>query len=104
MERIKSLDNFDRYNLELSGPAQNLARFLYEFDTVVVAAYEQLEPCILTIYLVKLSNQIGKTMSALRVRGEVEKVALPRLMLFSAAKKILSDGMRLIGMKPLERL
>lgn len=104
MERIKTLDNLDRHNLELTRAAQDLVRFIAEFDTVVMASYEQLDACTLTIYLVKLCNQIGKSMVTLRVRGEVEKIALPRLLLFSAAKKVLSDGMHLIGMNPLERL
>lgn len=96
--------SFGRLTLELSSPAQNLARLLYEFDTVVVSTYEQLEPCILTSYLIKLAIQIGKSMTALRVRGEVEATALPRLLLFMASKRIIGDGMQMLGIEPLEKL
>lgn len=90
--------------LDLNGPAQNLVRLLNEFDTVVFNTYDQLEPCCLTRYLIKLSIQIGKSMAVLRVRSEVEKIALPRLILFMTSKRILGDGMRMLGIEPLEEL
>jgi arginyl-tRNA synthetase len=41
---------------------------------------------------------------ALRVLGEPLNIALPRLLLFSSAKKILGEGMQLIGIKPIEKI
>lgn len=96
---IENMTSFD-----LNGSALNLVRILNEFDTVVYNVYDQLEPCLLTRYLIKLSIQIGKSLAVLRVRGEVEKVALPRLMLFMASKRILGDGMLMLGIEPLKKL
>lgn len=109
MDRVAELTasesaSFGRLSLELSAPAQNLARMLYEFDTFLMSAYEQLEPCVLVNYLLKLSHQIGSSMHALRVRGEVEQRALPRLLLFVAAKRVLADGMCVLGLEPMDSI
>ena len=55
MNVIRSMGEEDerKLTLELTSPAQNLAQKLYEFDTIVYSTLEQMEPCQLTVYLVK---------------------------------------------------
>uniref|UniRef100_A0A183CTY1 Probable arginine--tRNA ligase, mitochondrial n=1 Tax=Globodera pallida TaxID=36090 RepID=A0A183CTY1_GLOPA len=104
MERIRALDVDGEWqlSLELREHAQKLARRIQEFDTVVLNAMDKMDPNPVAIYLLKLCNQIGSSMAALRVQDEPLALALPRLMLFSAAKRVLGDGMRLIGIEPIE--
>uniref|UniRef100_A0A914HCS4 Probable arginine--tRNA ligase, mitochondrial n=1 Tax=Globodera rostochiensis TaxID=31243 RepID=A0A914HCS4_GLORO len=106
MERIRALevDGEWQLSLELREHAQKLARRIQEFDTVVLNAMDKMDPNPVAIYLLKLCNQIGSSMAALRVQDEPLALALPRLMLFSAAKRVLGDGMRLIGIEPIERM
>ncbi|KAL3078758.1 hypothetical protein niasHS_014540 [Heterodera schachtii] len=106
MERIRALDADGgwKLNMEMREPGQKLARRIQEFDTVVLTAMKKMDPNPVAIYLLKLCNEIGTAMAALRVQDETIAVALPRLMLFSAAKKVLGEGMRLLGIEPIERM
>ena len=83
LNKIYFTDNYGRYNLNASGihvaPIQNLVRLIFEFDTVIMGTYETLEGCELTNYLNRLAIQAGKSIAMLKVRGEVEPKALPRL-------------------------
>jgi len=106
MDYIQRMDEAAeaRMSLELTHPCQALARKLTEFDSVMHLTLDELEPCYLTAYLIKLANQVGRSMAELRVRGEPKDVAIPRLILFAATKKILSDGMKLLGLNPVDKM
>lgn len=67
-------------------------------------AYETTESSKFSKYLIALASDIGTAGTCLRVHGEAEMDALPRLVLFSAAKRLLGDGMRLLGMKPMDKM
>jgi len=101
MNKIYFTDNYGRYSLNASGihiaPIQNLVRLIFEFDTVVMGTLETLEGCELINYLNRLAVQAGKSISMLKVRGEVEPKAMPRLLL-------LADGMRILGIEPLDKI
>ncbi|ELA46757.1 arginine-tRNA ligase [Vavraia culicis subsp. floridensis] len=88
----------------LSDDALNLIFYLSKFGTAVNESYTTSEPCKLVTYLMKLSKQVNSLFSTLRVFGEEEKLAQARLAVFEASRKILNNGMKILGMKPLERM
>jgi len=115
-----------------------LVILIAKFEEVVLKSYEELEPCILTVYLFNLryeiqtprlkhfsqlsnyvqyvyyrnmhkfsfffSNAINKAFNSLRVKDELPDVASQRLLLFHVARNILAQGMKLLGLIPLEEM
>lgn len=103
-ERIQE-DNLS--GISLDDTAKDLYTEIMNFDTAVLLSYENLESSDLANYLLRLAKVTGRAMNpkhGLRVKGEVESKAIPRLMLLSAAKKTLGDGMQMLGLRPIERL
>lgn len=92
------------YELEVSPQTLPLINHIHAFDDALFASFTLSEPCKVTSYLLKLANLVGSTMGSLRVSGEPVSKALPRLFLFATAKKILHEGMKLLGIEPLERM
>ncbi|XP_012135045.2 arginyl-tRNA synthetase, mitochondrial [Megachile rotundata] len=82
----------------------NLITLISQFDEVVLKSYQELEPCILTVYLFHLCKAINVAFRELRVKGESHDVGNQRLLLFHVAKVTLAQGMRLLGLTPLEEM
>ncbi|XP_012277166.1 probable arginine--tRNA ligase, mitochondrial [Orussus abietinus] len=81
-----------------------VALVLGKFEESVFKSYQTLEPCILTIYLFALCNVTNKAIKLLRVKGEPTDVASQRLLLFHACKNVLAQGMKLLGIQPLDKM
>ncbi|KYN04805.1 putative arginyl-tRNA synthetase, mitochondrial, partial [Cyphomyrmex costatus] len=82
----------------------DLVILIAKFEEVVLRSYEEIEPCILTVYLFNLSNAINKAFNSLRVKDELPDVASQRLLLFHTARNVLAQGMKLLGLIPLEEM
>ncbi|TGZ48100.1 Uncharacterized protein DBV15_04367 [Temnothorax longispinosus] len=82
----------------------DLVVLIAKFEEVVLKSYEELEPCILTAYLFNLSNAINKAFSLLKVKDELPDLASQRLLLFHVARNVLAQGMKLLGLIPLEEM
>ena len=59
---------------------------------------------MLATYLLDLAHALHSSYAELRVKGQDERVALARLMLFVAVKIVLGEGLRILGITPLERM
>ena len=74
-------------------------------DEIVYASYCQLEPCILVNYLYRLCNVTSKALKVLGVKtAPHQQVANERLVLFAASRVILNTGMKILGLKPLNKI
>lgn len=82
----------------------DLVVLIAKFEEAVLRSYNEMEPCILTIYLFNLSNSINKAFNSLRVKNEAPDVASQRLLLFHVAKNVLAQGMKLLGLIPLKEM
>lgn len=82
----------------------NLMFFLSKFSTAIQDSYTTSEPCKIVRFLMDLSKQVNSLFSTLRVYGEEKKVAQTRLAVFEAARMVLCNGMKILGLKPLERM
>ncbi|EFN87805.1 Probable arginyl-tRNA synthetase, mitochondrial [Harpegnathos saltator] len=82
----------------------DLILLIAKFDEVILKSYKEMEPCVLTAYLFKLSNTVNRAFKTLRVKDEPTDVASQRLLLFHVAKNVLAQGMRLLGLTPLEKM
>ncbi|KAK2716806.1 hypothetical protein QYM36_007075 [Artemia franciscana] len=84
--------------------AINLVRHLLRFEEIILRCHDELEPCILVAYLFQLCNFVSVALRALQVKSQPANVAEARLLLFICAKNVLAEGMRILGLTPLEEM
>ena len=83
------------------------AQLLFEvarFPEVVKEALESLEPVTVLTYLFKLSSAISVAHGALWVKDRERPLAEARLLVYHVARVTLGNGLRLLGLTPLERM
>jgi arginyl-tRNA synthetase len=89
----------------LSEPvAQDLARMIGKFPDIIVQAKATLEPVTVITYLFDLAHLVSQAHGILWVKNRETNIAEARMALFWAARITLGNGLRLIGLKPLERM
>ncbi|CAG5100718.1 Similar to Rars2: Probable arginine--tRNA ligase [Cotesia congregata] len=76
-----------------------LIRIIAQFDEAVIASYQTLEACYLVKYLFNL-----RTLEQLRVKDQPKDIASQRLLLYEVSKNILNTGMKLLGLRPLNKM
>ncbi|XP_014098389.2 probable arginine--tRNA ligase, mitochondrial [Bactrocera oleae] len=108
---LQNLKHIDTSNCkvdvaQLSEPeAQNLLHEIARFDQALWMSKKQLEVCILVNHLFTLCNSTSRALKRLNVKNEdCLSKQQNRLLLFSAAKRNLNTGMRILGLRPLEQM
>jgi len=84
--------------------AANLLLEIARFPEVVKSALESLEPVTILTYLFDLSHAISVAHSVLWVKDRERPLAEARLLVYHAARVTLGNGLRLLGLTPLERM
>ena len=84
--------------------AGNLVRIIAQFPDVLRVAMKNHEPSTICTYLFRLSHQVSSCYDILWVAGQEKDVALARLALYSSARQTLYNGMRILGLTPVERM
>ncbi|KAG1442650.1 hypothetical protein G6F56_010977 [Rhizopus delemar] len=74
------------------------------YPDIIQTAFQTLDSCTVVTYLFKLAHMISQANYNLRIKDVNPNLAEARLLLFWAAKTTLANGMRLIGLCPLERM
>ncbi|KAK6027749.1 arginine--tRNA ligase [Ostertagia ostertagi] len=98
-EILPLLDNCDSIPIETPEFAK-LASQLEKFPDVIVDSAQNFEPCQLIVYLIELSHHIGSVITQAKVKGQPLDVAVPRLLLLSASRVALREGISLLGAPP----
>lgn len=81
-----------------------LVRELARFPEILYKAQSQMESCMLVTYLFHLCNYINRAFKTLQIKGQEPELASQRLLLFSSARDVLGQGMRILGLKPLTKM
>ncbi|KAK5642692.1 hypothetical protein RI129_008859 [Pyrocoelia pectoralis] len=81
-----------------------LVRELARFPDILYKAQSQMESCMLVTYLFHLCNNINRVFKTLQVKDQEPELASQRLLLFSSARDVLGQGMRILGLKPLTKM
>ncbi|XP_070843339.1 probable arginine--tRNA ligase, mitochondrial [Chaetodon trifascialis] len=81
-----------------------ILQHLLRYDEVLYQSAQDLQPRHLVNYLLKLSHMSASAHRELPVRGSSQDVAQARLRLFSAACSVLANGMRILGITPVDRM
>lgn len=84
--------------------AITLTRLMAQFPDIVQDALKTLEPITILTYLFRLEHALGSSYEVLQVIGSEKEVMKARLALFCAAKVVLGNGMRLLGLTLLDRM
>lgn len=92
------------YSLLKEPAAVLLIRLLAQYPDVLRNAIKTHEPTTVVTYLFKLTHQVSSCYDVLWVAGQTEELAAARLALYAAARQVLNNGMRLLGLTPVDRM
>ncbi|KAI0201349.1 arginyl-tRNA synthetase [Astrocystis sublimbata] len=83
--------------------AINLVRVLAQWPDVVQNTLRTLEPTTVLTYLFKMTHVLNSSYDHLRIVGRDPKLMNARMALYDTARIVLNNGMRLLGLTPVER-
>lgn len=100
-----SRQDIESANLSLltESHAINLVRALASWPDVVQNTLKTLEPVTVLSYLFKMTHMLSSSYDVLKVIGSEPEVMKARMALYEAARQVLQNGMRLLGLSPVER-
>ncbi|XP_069743466.1 probable arginine--tRNA ligase, mitochondrial isoform X2 [Narcine bancroftii] len=77
---------------------------LHRYDEVLHQVSEDLQPRHLVNYLIMLSRLASIAHRTLHIKGSLPEVATARLLLFKGISAVLANGMKLLGITPVEKM
>lgn len=83
--------------------AVNLVRALASWPDVVQNTLKTLEPVTVLSYLFKMTHMLSSSYDVLKVIGSEPELMKARMALYEAARQVLHNGMKLLGLNPVER-
>ena len=83
----------------------DLLRLMAQYPDVTATALKNLEPSTILTYLFRLTHQLSSCYDVVKVVGanEGRDVMLARAALYEGARQVLENGMRLLGLSPVDR-
>uniref|UniRef100_A0A7M4FF28 Probable arginine--tRNA ligase, mitochondrial n=1 Tax=Crocodylus porosus TaxID=8502 RepID=A0A7M4FF28_CROPO len=84
--------------------ALSILQHLLRYDEVLYKSSEDLQPKHIVSYLLTLSHLAGAAHETLHVKGSAPEIAQARLCLFQAARLVLANGMKLLGITPVLKM
>ncbi len=80
-----------------------LVRALAQWPDVFGNTLRTLEPVTVLSYLFRMTHLLSSSYDHLQIVGSAPELARARLALYESARQVLSIGMRLLGLTPVER-
>nr|XP_006819281.1 PREDICTED: probable arginine--tRNA ligase, mitochondrial-like [Saccoglossus kowalevskii] len=99
-----SLDTNCNTTLLQEKEATQLVQQIAAYEDAVYKAYTEIEPKNIVKYLFRLCHVASTAHNTLMVKGSNTDLAKARLLLFNSARLTLSNGMRLLGILPLQQM
>ena len=84
--------------------ALNLIRVISQYPDVVQNALKTLEPTTILTYLFKMTHALSSSYDHLRIVGSEKELMKARMALYDTARIVLNNGMKLLGLSPVERM
>jgi arginyl-tRNA synthetase len=84
--------------------AINVVRLLAQWPDTFQNTLKTLEPATILTYLFKMTHAVSSSYDHLQVVGSEPELMKARMALYDATRIVLSNGMRLLGLTPLERM
>ncbi|KAG0171179.1 hypothetical protein DFQ28_006269 [Apophysomyces sp. BC1034] len=106
IERKSGLKVNHKANLDLltEQGATDVIRTVAQYPDLIKGLMNGYEPCNVVTYAFKLAHDISGVFDQLWVQGAEPDVADARLLMYWSARVTLGNAMRLLGLKPLERM
>ena len=90
-------------NLLTEPHAINLLRLIAQYPDVIQNALKTYEPNTVLTYLFRMTHSVNSSYDILKVIGSERALMKARLALYDAAKSVLANGLRLLGLTPVEK-
>ncbi|CAG7971234.1 unnamed protein product [Penicillium salamii] len=108
MTRKSELDVDDlvnaNFDLLTEKHAVDLVRLLAQWPDVLLQTAKTLEPITVLSYLFRMTHMLSSSYDVLKVIGSEPDVKQARMALYAAARQVLNNGMRVLGLNPVERM
>ncbi|OOQ90565.1 Arginine--tRNA ligase, cytoplasmic [Penicillium brasilianum] len=99
---IDELSSAD-FSLLTERHAVDLVRLLASWPDVLVNTSKTLEPVTVLSYLFRMTHMLSSSYDVLKVIGSEPELKKARMALYAAARQVLNNGMRVLGLNPVER-
>ncbi|KAJ5316558.1 hypothetical protein N7508_001066, partial [Penicillium antarcticum] len=107
MARKSELDIEDlvnaNFDLLTETHASDLIRLLAQWPDVLLNTAKTLEPITVLSYLFRMTHMLSSSYDVLKVIGSEPEVKKARMALYASARQVLNNGMRILGLNPVER-
>ncbi|XP_045191718.2 probable arginine--tRNA ligase, mitochondrial isoform X2 [Mercenaria mercenaria] len=97
-------EDFHDDALTTNNQAGELISHLIKFEDIIQESFDTLEPYFIVRYLDQLCDHVNSAYRTCHVKNTDPSVGQAYLQMFHASKIILSNGMILLGLHPLERM
>ncbi|KGO77542.1 Aminoacyl-tRNA synthetase, class 1a, anticodon-binding [Penicillium italicum] len=84
--------------------AVDLVRLLAQWPDVLLQTAKTLEPITVLSYLFRMTHMLSSSYDVLKVIGSEPDVKQARMALYASARQVLNNGMRVLGLSPVQRL
>ncbi|XP_039981951.1 probable arginine--tRNA ligase, mitochondrial [Xiphias gladius] len=91
-------------SLLLEQTSISILQHLLRYDEVLYQSAQDLQPKHLVNFLLKLCHLVASAHRELPVKGSRQDLAKARLQLFSSACSVLANGMRILGITPVDKM
>jgi arginyl-tRNA synthetase len=92
------------YDLLVEPEEKHLMMALYRFPQRLIQASDDFEPAIICGYLYDLSQLLNSFYQRHRVISEDIELTKARMLLMRSVRIVMSEGLKILGLKPLERM
>ncbi|KAK4980848.1 arginyl-tRNA synthetase [Elasticomyces elasticus] len=84
--------------------AVNLVRTLAQWPHVFINTVKTQEPVTVLTYLFKMTHALSSSYEQLNVKNSEPELKKARGALYECARQVLSNGMKLLGLNPVQRM
>ncbi|KAJ5835425.1 Aminoacyl-tRNA synthetase class 1a anticodon-binding [Penicillium robsamsonii] len=84
--------------------AVDLVRLLAQWPDVLLQTAKTLEPITVLSYLFRMTHMLSSSYDVLKVIGSEPDVKQARMALYASARQVLNNGMRVLGLSPVQRM
>ncbi|PYI08516.1 arginyl-tRNA synthetase, cytoplasmic [Aspergillus sclerotiicarbonarius CBS 121057] len=101
-----NVEELDTANLDLltETHATDLARLLAQWPDVLLNTTKTLEPTTILTYLFRMTHVLSSSYDVLKVVGSEPETKKARMALYESARQVLHNGMRILGLSPVNRM
>ncbi|CAI7566521.1 unnamed protein product [Penicillium manginii] len=84
--------------------ATDLCRLLAQWPDVLLNTAKTQEPVTVLSYLFRMTHMLSSSYDVLKVIGSEPETKKARMALYAAARQVLHNGMRILGLSPVQRM